>query len=288
MAVPDLTGGSCQPGNHKLSPDAWTGDGSLTMRREVVRACQECPVLEPCRAWVISEMPESPGHAAAETIIMAGMTRAERQAARGVLRGPGPRNRRRGHRTAAVAAHAGLASAAAVVPPAAAAVVPPAAAAVVPPAAAAVAAHAGLASAAAVVLPAWTSATTEKRRRAMAALLRDHQRSDPVIGREAGGSKRVARMARRELEDAGLIDVYRDWGGGARSRPPRPERLAVTAALLADPARSNREIAAATGVAHSVVMTARHALEEAGTIPVWRHRSAPRRPAAVAPGLTGG
>ena len=255
-----------------LSPDAWTGDGSLTMRREVVRACQECPVLEPCRAWVISEMPESPGHAAAETIIMAGMTRAERQAARGVLRGPGPRNRRRGHRTAAVAAHAGLASAAAVVPPAA----------------AAVAAHAGLASAAAVVLPAWTSATTEKRRRAMAALLRDHQRSDPVIGREAGGSKRVARMARRELEDAGLIDVYRDWGGGARSRPPRPERLAVTAALLADPARSNREIAAATGVAHSVVMTARHALEEAGTIPVWRHRSAPRRPAAVAPGLTGG
>ena len=68
---------------------------------------------------------------------------------------------------------------------------------------------------------------TEKRRRAMAALLRDPHRANKVIAAETGGSDYVAWCARRELEDAGLIDVYRAPSPGrpARSRARCGRRL---------------------------------------------------------------
>jgi hypothetical protein len=333
MAVPDLTAGSCQPGNHrKLSPDAWLEAIGVEMRREVVRACQACVCLAACRKWVLGEMPEAPGHAAADYIIMAGMTRAEREAARRerkredarlrgdppsrmprseirtavrreLLRNPGrsnaaiavavccdPSTVARGRRElqAGLVASTGLASAAATVPPAAVAVAAHAglasAAAGVPPVAVAVAAHAGFASAAATVPPARAQAVPASMQRAMAALLRDHRRPGRVIAAEAHTSGSCALRARRELEDAGLIGRYRGTGGRPGPLPiprPAPLRQAVTMALTADPARSNREIARQAGVSDMTVGEARHALEDAGAIPVWRHPFTPRRPSAA-------
>ena len=130
---------------------------------------------------------------------------------------------------------------------------------------------------------------TGKMRAAMAALLRDARRPNRVIGVEAGGSKHVARTARRELEDAALIDVYRAPTPGRPGARPAVLRQAAMAALAADHQRSNRVIAAAIGVSSMLVVNARHDLENAGAIPVWRHRftPGPRRPAAaVTPGLT--
>jgi len=154
------------------------------------------------------------------------------------------------------------------------------------------AARAGLASAAAAALPpeppvlACFLRTRDrppppKMRRAMAALLCDPRRPDPVIGAEAGGSKHVAWRARHELEAAGLIAPYRALPPrGREPGPPGPERLAVIAALTADPERSSREIAQAAGVSKTLAGNVRRDLEAAGVISWWRD---PRTPFSSAP-----
>lgn len=57
-----------------------------------------------------------------------------------------------------------------------------------------------------------------------------------------------------------------------------PGRSRASAALLADPRRSNRAIAAAAATDHMTVMAARHDLEAAHLIPPWRSGRQQRGP----------
>src|SRR5262249_54984146 len=87
MAVPDLSAGRCQPGNHPAEMrGAWTSERPL-LREAATWYCTACPVLEPCRTWALDGMAVSTW-SGCDTSIGAGMTRAERGAARRPARRP--------------------------------------------------------------------------------------------------------------------------------------------------------------------------------------------------------
>jgi DNA-binding MarR family transcriptional regulator len=112
-------------------------------------------------------------------------------------------------------------------------------------------------------------ARTPGRKRAVGALLRDFRRTNAVIARDAGVDHMTVCHARHELEAAGLIAVYR---APSRSGPRSLTalQLSIRRALLRDPARSNRAIAAEVATNHVRVREARQVMERAGQIPAYR------------------
>lgn len=86
ITFPDLSGGRCQPSPRPRfpPPEAWASD-SPRMREAAVHACSTCPVLEPCLRWATSPgTPDGLRNDGAARVIVAGMDRAQRKAARRV------------------------------------------------------------------------------------------------------------------------------------------------------------------------------------------------------------
>jgi transposase-like protein len=95
--------------------------------------------------------------------------------------------------------------------------------------------------------------------RAIVALLRDHQRGNVAVAREAGVDPGTVRRARRLLECSGSIPPLPDEPGSA-------ERAA--AALARDPARSNRLVAIEARCDAHTIRYVRRDLEARGVIPL--------------------
>lgn len=248
--APGLSHGFCMPGRSRWPPDMWADPADFADRRRAVCLCRACPELAPCRDWVLSlpSRDQPPG-------IVAGMTESQRGGRRRALLNA-KRERRRERD-----AMAGLATATAT-------------AAEPGPA---VTAFAALATATGTVPAAGTRIgrrlppprITPGRLRTTAALLADPLRSNRVIATAAQTDHMLAGRVRHELEAEGRITRFR--AGSAPVSPRRTPKLnRVKELLLEDPRRPNRKVAADAGVSHPVVIRARHELEDAGLIEVYR------------------
>jgi hypothetical protein len=119
-------------------------------------------------------------------------------------------------------------------------------------------------------------ARTPGRRRAVRSLLRDPARSNREVAGEVRTGHMLVTAVRHEMEAAGLIRLYRSTSR-AGIRRATPLQVRIRAALLADPARSNRVVAGEAETNHLRVTAVRHAMEAAGLIPVYRARGGPRK-----------
>jgi hypothetical protein len=75
---PDLSAGTCVPGNHPEWLDGAWESGDPVLRQAAVHACGSCPVLAACTEWVLSKA----GRTLTEPSIIAGLTMHARKIAR--------------------------------------------------------------------------------------------------------------------------------------------------------------------------------------------------------------